>query len=195
MLSSIWTSPSAPRTPVKLRTPLRLERLEDRLAPSVTTVYVESNNPDPGENAVLAFGRDPTDGSLTQIGTFATGGTGQLNIPKVVGPEDSDQEVVATADGRFLFAVNQGSNSVTSFSIGLNGDLERIDTFDSGGVQPVSLGISGKRLYVANRGDATGTQAGTVAPNYTGFFINSEGSLTPIADSTVIFPVDTSPAQ
>jgi 6-phosphogluconolactonase (cycloisomerase 2 family) len=161
----------------------------------LSTVYVESNNPDLGENAVLAFSRDPSDGSLTQIGTYPTGGTGQFNLPKVVGPDDSDQEVVASPDGRFLFAVNQGSSSITSFFIGLDGGLALIGTFDSGGVQPDSLGISAGRLYVANRGDATGGNPGTVAPNYTGFFINDDGSLAPIPDSTVPFPVGTSPAQ
>jgi hypothetical protein len=169
-----------------------LENLEDRVVPS--TVYVETNNPDLGENAVLAFSRSPSDGSLTQIGKYPTGGTGQFNLPKALGPDDSDQEVVATPDGRFLFAVNQGSDSVTSFRIGAGGELKLVGTFDSGGVQPVSLGISAGRLYVANRGDVTSAHPGTVAPNYTGFFIK-DGSLAPIPDSTVEFPVGTSPAQ
>jgi hypothetical protein len=144
---------------------------------------------------VLAFGRDPSGGGLTQIGKYATGGTGQFNLPKALGPDDSDQEVVATPDGRLLFAVNQGSNSVTSFRIGPDGGLGLIGTFDSGGVQPVSLGISAGRLYVANRGDVTSDHPGTVAPNYTGFFIKNNGSLAPAPDSTVKFPVGTSPAQ
>lgn len=195
MLSRTLARFRSPQRAVPARTCLHVESLEDRVIPSVTTVYVESNNPDLGENAVLAFHRNPADGSLTQIGTYATGGTGQLNLPKVLGPDDSDQEVVVTPDGRFLFAVNQGSNSITAFRIGLTGELERIDTFDSGGVQPVSLGISGDRLYVANRGDVTATQDGTVAPNYTGFFIQADGTLAPIPDSTVTFAVGTSPAQ
>src|SRR6266404_5536263 len=181
------------RAPVAARTRLYLENLEDRFL--LSTVFVESNNPDLGENAVLAFSRDPSNGSLTQIGTYPTGGTGQFNLPKALGPDDSDQEVVATPDGRFLFAVNQGSNSITSFNIGLDGSLELIGTFDSGGVQPVSLGISAGRLYVANRGDVTSNDPGTVAPNYTGFFINDDGSLAPIPGSTITFPVGTSPAQ
>jgi 6-phosphogluconolactonase (cycloisomerase 2 family) len=163
--------------------------------PAVTTVYTESNNPAAGQNAVLAFHRNPDDGRLTQIGAFATGGTGQANPQQVIGPDDSDQEVVATPDGRFLFAVNQGSNSVTSFRILRSGRLERVGTFDSGGVQPDSLGISGDRLYVANRGDSAVGHTGTVAPNYTGFTIDEDGELAPIPNSTVTFPVDTSPAQ
>src|SRR6185312_5681154 len=116
---------------------------------AVTTVYTESNNPAAGKNAVLAF-RQAEDGSLKLIGTFATGGTGQINLPKVIGPDDSSQEVVATSDGRFLLAVNQGSNTVTAFRIDRDGSLDRIGTFASGGVEPDSIGISGDHLYVSN---------------------------------------------
>jgi 6-phosphogluconolactonase (cycloisomerase 2 family) len=193
MLSWIRNGRPGPRASVAARTRLNLENLEDRIL--LSTLYVESNNPDLGENAVLAFSRNPSDGSLTQIGTYPTGGTGQFNLPKALGPDDSDREVVATPDGSFLFAVNQGSNSITSFSIGPDGGLTLIGTFDSGGVQPDSLGICAGRLYVANRGDATSNQPGTVAPNYTGFVINDDGSLMPIPGSTVTFPVGTSPAQ
>src|SRR5262245_47299145 len=119
--------------------------LGSRAGPAVTTVYTESNDPVAGQNAVLAFRRNPADGSLQQIGTFPTGGTGEPNPTQVTGPDDSDQEVVATPDGRFLFAVNQGSNSVTSFRIDRDGRLDRLGTFASGGVQPDSLGIAGGR--------------------------------------------------
>src|SRR5579859_7084862 len=109
----------------------------DRSAP-IATVFVESNNPAAGQNAVLAFSRS-ADGTLTQIGTFPTHGTGQLNPPKVVGPDDSSQEVIATPDGRFLYAVNQGSGTVAAFRIDHDGSLDFIGTFASGGVQPDSI--------------------------------------------------------
>src|SRR6516164_6781920 len=168
MLHWTWKCRPHRRAAEPRRTHLRLECLEERAVPAslqlgffddgsagpaVTTVYTESNNPAAGQNAVLAF-RQNDDGSLKLIGTFKTGGTGQNNIPKVIGPDDSSQEVVATSDGRFLFAVNQGSNSVTAFRIDRDGSLDRIGTFDSGGVQPDSIGISGDRLYVSNRGDS-----------------------------------------
>jgi DNA-binding beta-propeller fold protein YncE len=201
-----------PARPVAARrTALRAERLEDRAVPASQTlgdpfglgaldrgdhtdaeaVYVESNNPAPGQNAVLGFRRNPADGSLRQFGTFATGGTGQLNIPKVVGPDDGDQQVRATADGRFLYAVNQGSDTVTAFRIRPNGDLDRIGTFDTGGVQPDSIGIAGDHLYVADRGDAAAGHPGTIAPRITGFTIAHDGSLVAIPNSTVSFPVGT----
>lgn len=97
----------------------------------------------------------------------------------------------ATADGRFLFAVNQGSGSVTAFRIRGDGALDRIGTFASGGVQPDSIGIAGNHLYVANRGDAAAGVPGTVAPNVTAFTINPDGSLAPVPNSTATFPVGT----
>ncbi|HEV3340851.1 MAG TPA: beta-propeller fold lactonase family protein [Pirellulales bacterium] len=163
-------------------------------AAAVTTVYSESNNPAAGQNAVLAFHQN-ADGSLSQFASFNTGGTGQINLPKVIGPDDSSQEVVTTADGRFLFAVNQGSNSVSSFRVDPDGTLHLAGTFESGGVQPDSIGIAGDKLYVSNRGDSAVGHPGTVAPNIAGFRIRGDGGLAPIPDSTVTFPVDTSPSQ
>jgi 6-phosphogluconolactonase (cycloisomerase 2 family) len=160
----------------------------------VTTVYTESNNPTPGQNAVLALRRE-ADGSLHQIGKFLTGGTGQANPTQGLGPDDSDQEVIASSDGRFLFAVNQGSDSVAVFRIRHDGTLRRVGTFDSGGTQPVSLGYADGKLYVTNRGDALQGQTATIAPNYTGFFVNHNGSLSPIPNSTITLPLGLSPAQ
>src|SRR5690242_12175780 len=68
-------------------------------------VYVESNNPTPGQNAIIALRRDASDGSLQQIGKFLAGGTGFGNVTQGLGPDDSDQEVIANPDRRFLFAV------------------------------------------------------------------------------------------
>lgn len=158
-------------------------------------VYTESNNPSPAQNTVIAFRRDRADGSLRQIGQFATGGTGFGNPTQGLGPDDSDQEVIASPDGRFLFAVNQGSDSVAVFRIRNDGALRRVGTFDSGGVQPVSLGLAGARLYVTNRGDALQNQTPTIAPNYTAFNVHENGALTPVPGSTITLPVGLSPAQ
>jgi DNA-binding beta-propeller fold protein YncE len=216
-----WLRTQTRRRPAAPRVRLDVECLEERRVPAglnpgptldagapgaaasaVATVFIESNDPVPGENAVLALRRGG-DGSLVQTGTFRTHGTGQLNIPKVVGPDDSSQEVVATPDGRFLFAVNQGSNTIAAFRILRDGDLRFIDTFDSGGVQPDSLGIAGGKLYVSNRGDATAAGSGgvpaanpgTVAPDLTGLTIGADGRLAPIPGSTVTLPVGTVPSQ
>jgi 6-phosphogluconolactonase (cycloisomerase 2 family) len=200
MFNRLHSRPTTPR-----HAGLALEALDARDVPSAAplldgvysspfgttaVVYTESNNPATGQNAVLAYTRSP-DGALHELGSFATGGTGQLNIPKVVGPDDGDQQVRVTADGRFLFAVNEGSNSITAFRIHRDGGLERIGVFDSGGTEPDSIGIAGRFLYVANRGNATATTPGTIAPSVTAFNLNRDGTLIAIPGSTVTFPVGT----
>ncbi len=201
-LSSSSTNRCSPVT----RALLGLEPLDERAVPAVLNagsvlerpagsdvaiVYTETNNPQEGRNAVLAFRRDARTGDLTRIGSFATGGTGQLNIPKLVGPDDGDQQVQATADGKFLYAVNQGSDNVSAFRIQRNGSLQLIGTFASGGDQPDSIGIAGNTLYIGNRGDAAAGVNGTTAPSVTAFTIDRDGGLDRIANSTVTFPVGT----
>jgi 6-phosphogluconolactonase (cycloisomerase 2 family) len=200
MFRWLRTRPSS--SAVALRARLDLEAMDNRDVPSASpfadggsgtppaVVYTESNNPTTGQNAVLAYLRDGS-GQLHQIGSFATGGTGQLNVPKIVGPDDGDQQVRVTADGRLLFAVNEGSDSVTAFRIRHDGGLERVGVFASGGTQPDSIGIAGDHLYVANRGNAAAGVPGTVAPNVTAFDINRDGTLTAIPNSTITFPVGT----
>jgi 6-phosphogluconolactonase (cycloisomerase 2 family) len=173
--------------------------LDGAAADGPSVVYIESNNPAAGQNAVLAFRRNPATGALKELpgGPFLTGGTGFQNGTGLLGPDDSDREVIASPDGRWLFAVNQGSNSIAVFRIHENGSLDLVGdhAVSSGGVQPVSLALSGNRLYVANRGDEIQGSPGTVAPNYTGFEVNGDGSLTPIANSTITLPVGLSPSQ
>src|SRR5689334_17866986 len=90
-----------------------LEALESRrlmsastASPTTSFVYTETNNSDPGQNAVIAY-RRTADGRVTEIGSFKTGGTGLANPQGLLGPNDSDQEVIASPDGHLLFAVNQ----------------------------------------------------------------------------------------
>jgi 6-phosphogluconolactonase (cycloisomerase 2 family) len=158
-------------------------------------LYVESNNPQGGQNAVIALRRNPSSGALRQVGSFLTGGTGLGNTTQGLGPDDSDQEVVASPDGHFLFAVNQGSDSIAVFHIRDNGTLKHVGTFGSGGTQPVSLGLSGDHLIVVNRGDALQGHPATIAPNYTAFKVADDGKLTPVPGSTVTLPLGLSPAQ
>jgi hypothetical protein len=201
----------APKAPLNSQNRLAraiCESLEDRLVlsamtpavPHFTTVYTESNNPSPGLNEVLVF-RKNTAGTLVPIGSYNTGGTGQTNILPSIGPSDSSFEVVATPDGHFVLAVNMGSKSVSSFHVNQDGGLTLVGTFASGGVQPDSLAITGDKLYVTNRGDSsfnpnTGILTlGTAKPNITGFRILANGTLKPIAGSTVSFGLGTSPSH
>jgi 6-phosphogluconolactonase (cycloisomerase 2 family) len=112
-------------------------------------VYTLTNAAD--GNAVVAF-RRATDGSLTPIGTFATGGKG---IGGTIDPLVSQYSVILDGDHHSLFAVDAGSNGVTSFHVRENGSLTRIGSVSSNGVRPVSLATHGALLYVLNAGDNT----------------------------------------
>src|SRR5947208_17165467 len=76
------------------------------LAHSAGAAYTLTN--DPGGNAVKVFER-AGDGSLSPGGEFATGGTG-------TGTGLGNQGGLVR-DGRRLFAVNPGSDSISSFRI------------------------------------------------------------------------------
>ena len=127
-------------------------------------VYTLTNSP--FGNAVAAFDRAP-DGTLTPQGNVATGGIGTgSNL-------GSQGAVVLSDDGRELYAVNAGSNSISSFAV-RPGGLELEGTVPSGGIQPISVTVRKNVLYVLNAGGAG---------NITGFSSN-HGTLTPIAGST-----------
>jgi hypothetical protein len=177
------------------------ERLENRNLMSATNtfVYVESNNPNPGQNAVLAYKENTATGALTALpnGRFLTGGTGYRNAGPQLGPDDSDKEIISTPDGKYLFAVNQGSDSVAEFQINNDGSLQLVSSapFNSGGTEPVSLSFSNDQLYVLNRGNSAEGTKGTVAPTLASFFVGEDGNVFPVPSATITFPLNLSPAQ
>jgi 6-phosphogluconolactonase (cycloisomerase 2 family) len=181
-----------------------LETLESRqlmsgsplLQQATSFVYTETDNSNPGQNAVIAY-RQNSDGQVTEIGSFKTDGTGVANPAGLLGPDDSDKEVIASADGRLLFAVNQGSNSIAVFRVHRDGSLGLVNNtaISSGGTEPVSLAIGDGRLYVVNRGDEVQFQPGTIAPTITVFNIRQNGVLTPDPAATTTLPPGLSPSQ
>ena len=187
----------------KHRTAAGFERLEGRTLMSAGTagtfVYVESNNPTDGQNAVLGYAENPTTGAVAPLphGRYLTGGTGYNNTADALGPDDSDKEVIATPDGRILYAVNQGSNTVSAFDVEPDGSLDLLDSapYASGGVEPVSLSFSNDTLYVLNRGNSAQGTKGTVAPDVTAFTVGYDGRLFAVPNSTVTLPLNLSTAQ
>jgi 6-phosphogluconolactonase (cycloisomerase 2 family) len=128
------------------------------------------------ENAVAVFRRSPT-GTLTSAGEFSTGGAGDP-VPQGTDPATdplaSQGSLILGEDNNFLFAINAGSNQISVLRVGRN-ELTMVDLVDSGGVRPISLALHEDLLYVLNEG-------GT--PNITGFTVNDDGTLTPLAGST-----------
>jgi DNA-binding beta-propeller fold protein YncE len=168
--------------------------------PAATNVlYVESNDFRPGLNAVFAFRRDPATGCLTPLpgSPFLTRGTGVDNPTDSVGPFDSDQDLIASPDGRFLFVTNSGSNTIAVFEIAADGSLSHVrgSPFPSGGIEPVSVGLAGNTLYVVNKNEDPAQLPNGSLPNYTAFKVNPQGTLIPIPHSTVEVPARSSPTQ
>lgn len=128
-------------------------------------------------NEVIAFRRG-RNGKLTRINAYNTGGSG--TGAAVVDPLVSQGSIILSRRGSFLFVVNAGSNSISSFRVNLHGELTLVDVEPSGGVRPNSLAIYGNLLYVTNFGDA----ANNIASNVTGFRVGIDGSLSLIAGST-----------
>lgn len=141
------------------------------------TVYTMSN--DASQNEVLAF-RQTSRGFLEPAGRFATGGTG-------TGTGLGNQSAIAlSANGRYLFAVNPGSNDVSVFRIQRKG-LKLIDRVQEDGLTPVSISVSHNLVYVVNTGD----------DSIFGYrFIPRTGKLKPLGDSYRKLSSDgTAPAQ
>jgi 6-phosphogluconolactonase (cycloisomerase 2 family) len=128
-------------------------------------VYVMNNDAD--ANAVLVFDR-AADGTLTESGSYLTGGLG------TGGGLGSQDALVLSDNGRYLFAVNAGSNEISVFATDGN-NLHLTDTVASGGERPISLTSHGSWLYVLNAGGSG---------NITGFRLDSNGQLAPIPHST-----------
>jgi 6-phosphogluconolactonase (cycloisomerase 2 family) len=118
-------------------------------------------------NEVLAYTR-LANGSLSYQGSYATGGFGS---GAGLGSQSS---VILSKDNQWLYAVNAGSNQISTFAVNANG-LALVDVVESGGVRPVSLTIDKDWLYVLNAGGSG---------NISGFVIDEEGSLSPLAGST-----------
>jgi 6-phosphogluconolactonase len=140
------------------------------------TVYTSTNSP--GGNAIQTFNR-AEDGSLTPGGSFATGGTG------TGGGLGNQGAVVLDDRGDRLFAVNAGSDQITTFNVAGRG-LRIRDLESSNGDQPVSLTVHGDLLYVLNAG----------SDEISGFRIRGGGDLQPLAGSTRdLSGAGTGPAQ
>lgn len=127
-------------------------------------LYTESNAT--GSNEILMY-KINSNGSLNAQGTVATGGAGTGM------PLGSQGAVTLDNDREWLYAVNAGSNSISSFKVNNNGSLTLASTVGSRGTMPVSVTVHGNLVYVLNRG----------SDNIHGFEIGSGGVLNPIPGS------------
>jgi 6-phosphogluconolactonase (cycloisomerase 2 family) len=158
--------------------------------PVVGHLYTLDNDGD--SNAVVGLNR-LADGTLSEMkgSPVATGGKG-LVVPS---GGDLDSQGPLRIHGKHLLAVNPGSDSIAVFEIIPSGALKPVagSPFPSGGSHPMSLAVHGDIVYVANQ--AVPFANPTSPPNITGFRLNKFGGLTPIAGSTIEFPLGEGPAQ
>ena len=146
-------------------------------------VYLDGNTP--GANTIAAFDRH-ADGSLTPTpgSPFAAGGAG---LGKGLGSQGAVQ---LTHHGRYLLAVDAGSNQISVLRVNADGSLEPVPggPVASGGVEPNSIAVHHHLVYVSNSGNGG-------EGNYTGFHLTGAGQLVPIPGSTVAVPAGAAPGD
>jgi 6-phosphogluconolactonase (cycloisomerase 2 family) len=176
VLSSCADAPAAPESS---RAPLAAELGRADVSSQTGAVYALTN--DPAGNGVIAF-RRAVDGTLASLGTFATQGRGTGGT---IDPLVSQFAVVVNADHDALFAVNAGSDEVTSFRVSEDGSLAFASKAASGGDLPVSLTVHGNLVYVLNAGDNS----------LQGFRVTGQARLLPLPfAATILAPGANGPA-
>jgi 6-phosphogluconolactonase len=146
-------------------------------------VYVNANTS--GSNTVAGFA-EHAGGRLTPLpgSPFAIGGAG------TGAPIGSQGAIQVTDNGRYLLAVDAGSNQISVARIGANGAVRQHGTpVSSYGITPVSIAVHGRLVYVANLGN------GTTGANYTGFRLNRGARLVHLSGSTVALPPTANPGD
>ncbi|HEY3953721.1 MAG TPA: hypothetical protein VGM53_10115 [Streptosporangiaceae bacterium] len=109
-------------------------------------VFVQNDNLT--GNQVIAY-RRAGDGTLTQAGTYSTGGKGGQLTGSVVDHLASQGSLTYDPADGLLYAVNAGSNTVSVFAS--HGDhLYLRQVISSGGTFPVSVATHGDLVYVLN---------------------------------------------
>jgi hypothetical protein len=144
-------------------------------SPVVGYTYIDGNTAT--ANTIDGFARH-ADGSVTPLpgSPFAAGGAG-------TGTGLASQGAIqATADGRYLLAVDAGSSQISVLRVTAGGvPVLAGRPVSSGGVKPVSIAISRTDLVYAANSGAGGS-------GYSGFRLGSGGRLTAIPGSTVTVP-------
>lgn len=141
--------------------------------PAAAIVYTLSN--EASGNQVIAFDIDSR-GNVSELGRFATGGVG-------TGAPLGNQGALATdASDRWLFVVNPGDGTVTTFRLQANG-LEFVQRVPSRGFRPISITVFGTLVYVLNEGDGVSADPQMRLDNVSGFRFGPGGLLEPIQDS------------
>lgn len=128
-------------------------------------LYTESN--EAGTNRILIY-KIGYNGSLHYEGATASGGAGS---GVTLGSQGA---LVLDKNHEWLYAVNAGSNSVSSFKVNGDGSLTLASTESSGGTMPNSVTVNDNLVYVLNHG----------SDNVHGLRVTGNGELHQIENST-----------
>ena len=145
-----------------------------------------------GPNAVVAYAQ-AEDGTLTQIGTFSTGGLGgDYDGGEGLDPLISAYAITKTLNNRFVLAVNAGSNTVTAMQVNEDFSLTVTDTETTIDIGPNSIafnpveadGLQGM-VYVSNITRAEFLDLGEPGHqgSLVGYWLTDGGDLVPIENS------------
>jgi DNA-binding beta-propeller fold protein YncE len=140
----------------------------------------------PDGRSVYAAVFAPTPGNPASVAQYDVGAGGALipknppTVPADVGPSGA---VVVSADGKSVYVVNSGSDTISQYDVGARGVLtpKRVSAIGTGDT-PGEIAISpdGRSAYVTNFGDP-GLGGGSVSQ----YDVASDGSLTFKRPSTV----------
>src|SRR5436305_875956 len=141
--------------------------------------YVYVNDNTAGTNTIAGFVREAGGGLTPLPGSPFSAGAG---IP-------SQGAIQLSTDGRYVVAVDAGSNQLSVLRVRHDGSLRlvRDGVVSSDGVQPVSVTELDGLVYVAN--------AGAGGSNYTGFTLGRGGHLHALPGSTVALPDSAQPGD
>lgn len=135
-------------------------------------MYAMTNAAEGNEVLVYEQAGDSIPRLAARVSTGGRGSGGQATSP--VDALGSQGSLLLSPNGRWLFAVNAGSDEISCLEITPQGLMLR-DKVPSGGEFPVSLALRDELLYVLNSGGDG---------NIIGFTVDDEGRLTPLPGST-----------
>lgn len=119
---------------------------------------------------IVVFTRE-LDGSLTPQNAVPTGGSG------TGGDLGSQGALLLSPDEQYLYAVNAGSNEISSFRV-YDDHLALVDIAASGGGRPISVTASADRVYVVNA-EGSGSVSGFAVDD--GIFSAIPGATRPLS--------------
>ncbi len=127
------------------------------------TVYAMTNAT---QNQLVVYDRSES-GVLTESKRVSTGGSG------TGAGLGSNNGIQISANKRWLFTVNAGSNTIAVFDLRAGGPF-LVDVANSGGSTPISVALAGANVYVLNGGSPA---------NVAGLRFGLDGRLHPIPNS------------